>query len=258
MLFLIPGLWIAGNWIPLLSIANVSIAGLAVMMAPGMRLLDFDEFQKAVPWNVVLMVGSVLSLGSILATTGGAAFLADLFMGCGILALDFTLIMVLSSLIIYTFHTFCPIGPAAIGLFLPLLAGVCMQFGVSPTSSAILLSFIVAGNFLLPINPTLTVTYSTGYYTFGDMFKTGIVPSVALVLIMAAWMPFIVGSWACKAPLAFASTPRARTPEPLRFRGPSSCRPGSGDPPRARTSCRQAGTALRETAGRAPEPHSPS
>ena len=25
------------------------------------------------------------------------------------------------------------------------------------------------------------------------MFKTGIVPSVALVLIMAAWMPFIVG-----------------------------------------------------------------
>ena len=193
MLFLIPGLWIAGNWIPLLSIANVSIAGLAVMMAPGMRLLDFDEFQKAVPWNVVLMVGSVLSLGSILATTGGAAFLADLFMGCGILELDLTLIMVLSSLVIYAFHTFCPIGPAAIGLFLPPLAGVCMQFGVSPTSSAILLSFIVAGNFLLPINPTLTITYSTGYYTFGDMAKVGIAPTVASLVIVSLWVPLAVG-----------------------------------------------------------------
>ena len=45
----------------------------------------------------------------------------------------------------------------------------------------------------MPVNPTVMLTYGEGYYTFDDMFKTGIVPSVALVHIMAAWMPFIVG-----------------------------------------------------------------
>ena len=41
--------------------------------------------------------------------------------------------------------------------------------------------------------PTVMLTYGEGYYTFGDMFKTGIIPSIVLVLLMAAWMPFIVG-----------------------------------------------------------------
>ena len=52
---------------------------------------------------------------------------------------------------------------------------------------------VVAGNYLMPVNPTVMLTYGEGYYTFGDMFKTGIVPAIALVVLMAAWMPFIVG-----------------------------------------------------------------
>ena len=49
------------------------------------------------------------------------------------------------------------------------------------------------GNFLLPVNPTLIVTYGEGYYTFGDMFKAGVIPAVIFCVCMVLWVPFICG-----------------------------------------------------------------
>lgn len=193
MLLLIPVLWVLGNWVPVLSIANVAIVGLGVMMLPGMRLLTFDEFQKSVPWNVVLMVGAVLSIGGMMVETGGAAFFADLFLGTGIMSLDFFWVLLISSFFLYFFHTFCPIGPAAIGIFLPVFIRFCNVFGVSPLVPTVVLGFIVAGNFLLPINPLLTITYNEGYFTFFDMFKTGIIPTIIAITVLSLWAPFITG-----------------------------------------------------------------
>ena len=73
------------------------------------------------------------------------------------------------------------------------LQKLCAGFGMSPAVPTIALAVVVAGNYLMPVNPTVMLTYGEGYYTFGDMFKTGIIPSIVLVLLMAAWMPFIVG-----------------------------------------------------------------
>ena len=93
----------------------------------------------------------------------------------------------------YILHTVCPIGVAILGIFLPIMITLCAEFGMSPAVSTIALAVVVAGNYLMPVNPTVMLTYGEGYYTFGDMFKTGLIPSIVLVLLMAAWMPFIVG-----------------------------------------------------------------
>ena len=84
-------------------------------------------------------------------------------------------------------------GAAIISLFLPILIGICTTLGVSPAIPTMLLAFIVAGNFLLPVNPTLIVTYGEGYYTFGDMFKAGVIPAVIFCVCMVLWVPFICG-----------------------------------------------------------------
>ena len=94
---------------------------------------------------------------------------------------------------VYILHTVCPIGVAILGIFLPIMITLCAGFGLSPAVPTIALAVVVAGNYLMPVNPTVMLTYGEGYYTFGDMFKTGIIPSIVLVLLMAAWMPFIVG-----------------------------------------------------------------
>ena len=70
---------------------------------------------------------------------------------------------------------------------------MCQGFGISTAAPTIALAVVVAGNYLMPVNPTVMLTYGEGYYTMGDMFKTGIIPAICLVVLMALWMPFICG-----------------------------------------------------------------
>lgn len=186
-------LWIAGNWIPVLNATVVALIGLSVMFLPGMDLLTWKEFQSAVPWGIVLMCGTIMSMGSVVEATGGAAFLAQAIMSSGVMSLGFFSAFALLLALIYALHTVCPIGVAILGIFLPVTITLCAGFGVSPAVPTIALAIVVAGNYVMPVNPTVMLTYGEGYYTFGDMFKTGIIPAIALILIMAAWVPFIVG-----------------------------------------------------------------
>ena len=186
-------LWIAGNWVPALNVTVVALIGLVVMFLPGMSLLTWKEFQDAVPWGIVLMCGTIMSLGGVVESTGAAKFLADLIIESGVMSLSSFAALALILGLVYLLHTVCPIGPAILGIFLPIMITLCAGFGMSPVVPTISLAVVVAGNYLMPVNPTVMLTYGEGYYTFGDMFKTGIVPAIALVVLMAAWMPFIVG-----------------------------------------------------------------
>ena len=179
---------------PVLNATVVALIGLTLMFVPGMQLLTWKEFQNSVPWGIVLMCGTIMSMGSVVEKTGGAKFLADLIAGSGVMDLGFFAAFALLLALIYLIHTVCPIGVAILGIFLPIMITLCAGFGVSPAVPTIALAVVVAGNYLMPVNPTVMLTYGEGYYTFGDMFKTGIVPAIALILIMAAWMPFIVGA----------------------------------------------------------------
>ena len=193
MILALPVLWIAGTWVPLLNVTTVAIIGLAIMMLPGLNLLTWDEFSKQVPWTIILMMGSVLSLGNIFSASGADKFVTNLFMGSGVADLNFTVFLLITVAFIYLLHTIAPVGAAIISLFLPILIGICTTLGVSPAIPTMLLAFIVAGNFLLPVNPTLIVTYGEGYYTFGDMFKAGVIPAVIFCVCMVLWVPFICG-----------------------------------------------------------------
>ena len=186
-------LWIAGNWVPALNVTVVALIGLVVMFLPGMSLLTWKEFQDAVPWGIVLMCGTIMSIGGVVTATGGAKFLVDLVMGSGVTDMGFYLCMFILFTFVYLLHTVCPIGAAILGIFVPILIAVCATFGVSPAVPTIALAIAVAGNVLLPVNPTVMLTYGEGYYTFADMFKTGIVPAFVLILLLTFWVPFIAG-----------------------------------------------------------------
>ncbi|WP_165172704.1 MULTISPECIES: SLC13 family permease [unclassified Adlercreutzia] len=186
-------LWIVGNWVPVFNATVVAVLGLVVMFLPGMNLLTWKEFQDAVPWGIVLMCGTIMSIGDVVTATGGAKFLADAFMASGVLSLGFLATMAILLAFAYILHTVCPVGVAILGIFLPIFIQICAGFGVSAAVPTISLAIVVAGNYLMPVNPTVMLTYGEGYYSFGDMFKTGLVPAIALIAVMTLWVPFIVG-----------------------------------------------------------------
>ena len=186
-------LWIVGNWVPVLNATVVALVALAIMFLPGMDLLTWKEFQNAVPWGIVIMCGTIMSMGGVVEQSGGAAFLANIFLNSGIMDLNFVVAFMLALAFAYALHTVCPVGVAIIGIFLPILITMCQGFGISTAAPTIALAVVVAGNYLMPVNPTVMLTYGEGYYTMGDMFKTGIIPAICLVVLMALWMPFICG-----------------------------------------------------------------
>lgn len=186
-------LWIAGNWIPVFNTTIVALVGLIVMFVPGMDLITWKEFQSAVPWGIVIMCGAIFTLGGVVESTGGATFLANLFMNSGVTSLGFFGSIAVLMTLVYILHTLCPIGAAILAIFIPIMITLCASFGVSPAVPTIALAIVVAGNVLLPVNPTVMLTYGEGYYTFGDMFKTGVVPAIILIILITFWIPFIVG-----------------------------------------------------------------
>lgn len=188
-----PVLWIAGSWIPALNVTTVTIIGLAGMFLPGVKLLTFEEFQREVPWTIVIMIGAVLSLGSIVNATGGVAYLADLFLGTGVTQLGWFFSLLLIMLAVYAFHTVVPIGPAFITLLVPPLMAFCVSVGISPAVPGMMLAILLSGNFLLPINPGMALAYRDNCFTFGDLFKTGIVPAIIFVTLLSAWVPLACG-----------------------------------------------------------------
>ena len=193
IIVLLVALWIIGNWVPVFNVTVVAVVGLIVMFLPGMDLLTWKEFQESVPWGIVIMCGTIMTIGGVVQSTGGAAFLADLFMNSGVTNFGVLASMAILMTLVYLLHTICPIGAAILGIFIPIFITLCASFGVSPAVPTISLAIVVAGNVLLPVNPTVMLTYGEGYYTFGDMFKTGIVPAAVLIVLITLWVPFIVG-----------------------------------------------------------------
>ena len=196
LVFLIglPVLWILGSWVPTLNVTTVSILGLALMFVPGIDLLTWDEFQKGVPWTVVLMMGSVLSLGGIVAKTGGIGFITSTFLSSSIMRLGIVPLLIISFSFIYLTNSFLPVGPALIGLFFTPLVGICTNAGLSAAIPGMIMAFTLSGSYLLPLNPNNLITYDGGYYTPSEVFKTGILPSVIMLVLCVVWVPFITST----------------------------------------------------------------
>lgn len=192
-LIAMPVLWIAGSWVPVLNVTTVTIIGLAGMFLPGVRLLTFDEFQREVPWTIVIMIGAVLCLGGIVGKTGGVAYLANIFLSTGVTELGWFASIALIMLAVYAFHTFVPIGPAFITLLVPPLMPVCVSLGISPAVPGMILAIILSGNFLLPYNPGMALAYRDNCWKVMDLVKVGIVPAIIYVVLLSAWVPFASG-----------------------------------------------------------------
>lgn len=185
--------WLASSWIPGLDATMVTIIALAVMMLPGVDLITFKEVQKQVPWDIVIIIGTIISLGLTVMQTGAAGAIAKMLLGSGITAWHVVPMCLAVFAFIYLLHTFFPIGAAIIAIFIPVLIPIFAAAGISPVVPTVAIAVCVAGNFLLPFNPTVALTFGQGYYKAGEMVKFGIAPAIILIVLMALWIPLVSG-----------------------------------------------------------------
>ncbi len=165
-----------------LSITVAAITGSVLLIATG--CLNIRQATRAIDRKILLLVGSMLALGTAMEATGGAQFIAD-----QILTLPYTdvpLFLAALLFIIIALMTNILSNNACAILFAPIALNMAVNVNVDPYVFAILVIFAANCSFASPIGyKTNLLVMGPGHYRFMDFVKAGI----PLVLVM--WITYI-------------------------------------------------------------------
>jgi sodium-dependent dicarboxylate transporter 2/3/5 len=187
LLAIMMALWIGSSWHPGIDVTVVALAGSIVMFLPGVRLLDWTAANRAIGWDVMLMIGGVTSIGQASVDTGLAQWLVDSLLGG---MEHWPLLALLAAISTFTVlvHLALPVGPVINAVVIPPIALMAVAAGANPALFALPVAFTASCGFLLPLDPVALVTYSRGYYRMLDMAVPGIPLSLAWIVVMTAIM----------------------------------------------------------------------
>jgi len=186
-------LWISDSFFTLLPgwlyIASVFIAIIFVM--PKVGVVTWKEAAPEIGWDIFILVGGGLALGSGLNSTGVIKIIAEylsvvlrgtsLYIVAGSIALITALsITVFSSL------------TATATTFVPVTIGLAMALGLPPVPLATLAGLSSCCAFMIPANtPPNAIVYKSGYFKSYEMAKAGIIFIIVSAVILALWFSLV-------------------------------------------------------------------
>ncbi len=161
-----------------------------LLMAPGMGVLTWNQFEKTVGWSNFFVVGASLSLAQVLISTGAASWFAQtllgLFSGNAVSPALVALFVILVTTVV---HLGIPNMSACIALLIPVVAAFAGTMHVSPTAAGLIVGIVVDTVVLYPVQTaTNLLAYETGHFDSGDVLKIGLgmlAVTIGVVLLVA-------------------------------------------------------------------------
>lgn len=171
------------------TIAALDIAPIAVSALAGMglmlltRCLTWTNAAEALSTQVILIVAVSLAMGLALTRTGGADYMAQLYVA---LAGGLPPVMVMSGLmLLMAILTNIVSNNAAAVIGTPIAISIAQQLGLSPEAFVLAVLFGANMSYATPVAyKTNLLIFSAGGYKFTDFLRVG----VPLVLLM--WITF--------------------------------------------------------------------
>jgi solute carrier family 13 (sodium-dependent dicarboxylate transporter), member 2/3/5 len=176
-------LWILGTWYKQLDVAMIAVFSAAAFFLPGIRVLDWNDVQRATGWDVLLVIGAVTSLGAASVKTGLAKAIVELSLG-GLGGGSVFWIVAAISAFTVVIHLVLTIGPVIVAVVVPPVVLLANAAGHHPALYALPVVFTASCAFLLPLDAVPLVTYAKGYYRMLDMLGPGLLISLVWVLVM--------------------------------------------------------------------------
>lgn len=157
-------------------IHNSVVAMLPIISLYALRLLDKTDIGK-IGWDILILVGGGLALGSAITSSGLDVIIADNL--ASILTGQNTFVLFLGlSVFSIAFTTFVA-NTAAAAILIPVMIPVAQLLGVNPVAMVLLIGIVVSFDFVVPVGtPPNAVAYGTGYIRVKDMVKAGILLSI--------------------------------------------------------------------------------
>jgi sodium-dependent dicarboxylate transporter 2/3/5 len=180
-------LWVASTWVKALDVALVALIGSLVVFLPGMRVLRWNEAQKGVGWDALLVIGGVTSLGAASVKTGLAKWLVDAALG-GMAGWAAPWVVAAVSAFTVLVHLALPIAPVINAVVIPPIVLLAAAAHHHPALYALPVAFTASCAFLLPLDAVPLVTYGQGYYRMFDMLRPGAIVSLVWVVWITVLM----------------------------------------------------------------------
>ncbi|MCC7258807.1 MAG: SLC13 family permease [Gammaproteobacteria bacterium] len=172
-----------------LTIGVAAVLGATAMVLG--RCLTMEQAYRAIEWRAVFLIAGTLPLGTAMAETGTAQYLATQMLaaigGLGPWAIIAGLYVVtaLATLVIPT--------PALVVLMAPICITASRELGIAPQTSLMAIAMAASSAFATPIaHPANLMVMGPGGYRFGDYVRLGvplmlIVFAVVMVLLQVFW-----------------------------------------------------------------------
>ncbi|MGQ0571048.1 MAG: SLC13 family permease, partial [Armatimonadota bacterium] len=153
------------------------------------RCLTPEEAYRDVEWKVVIIIGSMLALGSAMDHSGTAQYLASsiisLLEGAHPLWL-LTVFFVLTVLLTQPMS-----NQAAAIVVLPIAFQVAQQLDLNARTFAIMIAAAASCSYLTPLEPSCLMVYGPGRYRFLDFVKVGALLTILIYVIAIVLVPRI-------------------------------------------------------------------
>jgi di/tricarboxylate transporter len=167
----------------LTSMLEASMAGALLMIATGCTRME--SARASIDWNVLVVIGVALGIGSAMSSTGAAEAVAHSWLA---LAGDNPWLALAAVYAITSLMTEVITNNAAAVLIFPIAQAAAESMGVSLWPFVACIMMAASASFATPIGyQTNLMVYGPGGYRFSDFARIGIVLNISLG-VLAVWL----------------------------------------------------------------------
>ncbi len=191
-------IWVAvGAFVAAITIASTGLVylpvalGCVVAVYVGLNIVPIREVYDSIEWPIIVLLGSMIPIGSALQSTGGTALIAD---GIVTMSSGLSPVFVLTLLIAVTMTLSDVMNNTATAVIAaPLSVDIAGRLGVNPDPFLMGVAVAASCAFLTPIgHKNNTLIMGPGGYRFGDYWRMGLPLEILIILVS---VPAILLVW---------------------------------------------------------------
>jgi di/tricarboxylate transporter len=191
-------IWLAvGVFVAAIALASTGLVYLPIALGcvaavyVGLNIVPIREVYDSIEWPVIVLLGSMIPIGSALQTTGGTALIAD---GIVTMSSGLSPVFVLTILVVVTMSLSDVMNNTATAVIAaPLAVDIAGRLDVNPDAFLMGVAVAASSAFLTPIgHKNNTLIMGPGGYRFGDYWRMGLPLEILIVLVS---VPMILLVW---------------------------------------------------------------
>ncbi|NWZ90926.1 S13A4 protein, partial [Nesospiza acunhae] len=148
-------------------------------------IITWKDFQKTMPWEIVVLVGGGYALAAGCKTSGLSTWIGRQMLSLS--SLPSWAVTLLACILVSMVTEFVS-NPATITIFLPILCSMSETLLINPLYTLIPVTMCISFAVMLPVgNPPNAIVFSYGHCQIKDMVKAGLgVNLIGLAVVMVA------------------------------------------------------------------------